>query len=355
MNPIFQGIPVEELGDHEYAQLAANFISLSMGDFQYSTDERVDAKWGRLGKIVFVAPRWLFANVLLNPIINKYASASPKMRSLMGQNNRVFDLYPTDLKEKNRYLAKYQGKTYWNTMLLLIGLQLFHKFRGMLTNDGRYNANPKKFGNFRNGDWDISDSTGTFDGLNVPLGYAASLLGGDPEKADKFTSSNAGNYMMTIANTLGYRASPVITKPLQAFYGKDVVNKPVWATDKFLELHYEEMGRPFLKNIGMDVPPSLEVATFWTSQLPTAWTEGMQSYHEAKRQGLDKDVANAIALKQFMLSGIGMRIKYKPFMPEYMMKSERKFKAFERASTYVPKITDILATKDYKKFGTGMK
>ena len=354
-NPIFEGIPIEELGDHEYAQLAANFISLTMGDFQYSTDERVDAKWGRLGKIVFVAPRWLFANVLLNPIVNRHVSASPKMRRLMGEKNRVFDLYPKDLVDRNPYLAKYQGKTYWNTLLLLLGLQLFHKFRGMLTNDGRYNANPKKFGSFRNGDWDISDSTGTFDAINVPLGYYAALTGGDPEKQDRYGANSTTEYMMTIANTLGYRASPVLTKPLQALYGKDVVNKPVWATDKFLELSYKEMGRPFLNNIGMDVPPSLEVATFWTSQLPTAWSEGMQSYTEAKNQGKDKDVANAIALQQFMLSGIGMRIKYKPYVPESTMKFERRLKAFERATTYVPKITDILATKDPKKLITGLK
>ena len=200
-NPVFKDVSLEELASDKYAQLIANYLSLSMGDFQYSTDEKVDAKWGRIGKIAFVAPRWLFANVMLNPMVNRYMSQSTKARQFMGEKNRVFDLYPKDLGEKNAFFARYQFLNYWGTAMFLLGMQLYHKFRGMMTGDGRYNANPKKLANFRNGDWDISDSTGTFDLVNVPWGWAAAALSGDPERQATGQNSTAGEYLIPVSYT----------------------------------------------------------------------------------------------------------------------------------------------------------
>jgi hypothetical protein len=348
-NPVIKDVPLDEVGQNRWAKIAANYVSLSLGDFQYSTDEKRDAKFGRLGKFMFVAPRWLFANVLLNPIANNFISNTPglsqKARQIMGNDNRVFDLYPKDLWEKNKKLALYQASSYWGTALFLLMMQLSHELYGMYHNNGKYNATIDKLGAFRTGDWKISDSTGTMDMLNLMQQYPRTLFGGDPGKPGSPLQSEENRWAFSILNTLGYRASPVLGKPLSILYGKDVLGKPVYEKDKFLEMTYQDIGKPMLAKLGMNPPVELSWSRLMTSQLPTAITEMSQAYANAQFAMKDDDTAKAIAWNQYAVSFLGVRGKYEPYIPYEQMKSERYKKYREKAGTWAPSLIDLIKQK----------
>jgi hypothetical protein len=348
-NPIIKDVPLDEVGQNRWAKIAANYVSLSLGDFQYSTDEKRDAKFGRLGKFMFVAPRWLFANVLLNPIANNFISNSPalsqKARQVMGNDNRVFDLYPKDLWEKNKNLALYQASSYWGTALFLLMMQLGNELYGMYHNNGKYNATIDKLGAFRTGDWKISDSTGTMDLMNLMQQYPRTLFGGDPGKPGSPIQSEENRWAFSILNTLGYRASPVLGKPLSILYGKDVLNKPIYERDKFLEMTYQDIGKPMLAKLGMNPPVELSWSRLMTSQLPTAITEMSQAYANAKFSMKDTETAKAIAWNQYAVSFLGVRGKYEPYIPYEQLKTERYKKYREKAGTWAPSLLDLIKQK----------
>jgi hypothetical protein len=351
-NPVLALVPPEELAANKYAKVAANYCALSLGDFQYSTDEKVDAKWGRAGKLLFVAPRWLFSNILLNPIINQYISNDSGVRAalakVMGEDNRVFDLVPKGLKQENAALDRYIKRNYWWTMMYLLGAQAFAELRGIFTKDGGFDAQSNKWGAYRAfKDWKVSDSTGTFDLVNVPTAQMMAFFGGNPGQPDRGRETTAGKWLTHFTNVLGYRASPVITKVFQAFTGKDVLNRPVWATDEDLQKHWKEVSVPLLKKVGVDLPQDMKLAVYWSSQMPTAWQENFQAYGTALDNYKTPEEAKAAAAIQLITSSMGLRVKYDPYVPYNRMKFERRKKAILRGSQEVPSVKDLTRGKNF--------
>lgn len=356
-NPVLRHVPMEDLPDHRDARIAANFCSISLGDFQYSTDERVDAIAGRVGKALFVAPRWLAANVLVNPLVNHMISTFPGVsdaaRKFMGYDNRVFDLYPPDLWKKNPRLFMYQMSTIVGSMAWLLMMQAFSEIYGMLTQNGEHNATLDRLGSYRFKDWKIADSTGTLDFYNVPNMLIKNFLGGDPGKPDTLVESEKNRWIFSVLNNLGYRASPVVQKPWAAFTGKDVLNRPVWKTDQAMYLWYQDVIAPAAKKSGIQVPDEFRVANFWSSLLPTATTEMMQAYQTARYNYNDRDTAQAIAYEQYVASFFGVRAKYEPYIPPEMMKQYRLMKFREQANEVKPTLMEMMSVNNPKVLFTG--
>jgi hypothetical protein len=357
-NPILRHIPMEDLAKHRDARIAANFCSLSLGDFQYSTNERNDAIAGRAGKALLVAPRWLLSNILINPLINKTISEFPGVsdlaRKMMGPDNRVFDLYPKDLWKTNRNLYMYQMSSMVGSALWLLMMAGFAEIKGMLSGDGRYNATLDRAGAYRFNDWKISDSTGTLDFYNVPNMIMKNFVGGDPGKPDSIIQSEQNRWVFAVLNNLGYRASPVITKPYTGLLGKDVINRPVWQTDDALNIFYHDQFQPMMKKQGVTLPETMEIAQYWTSLMPTAATEMMQAYATSRYNYNDKDVSAAIAYEQWLASFFGFRVKYEPYIPHEKMKKYRLIKFRERAIEYAPSLKDMMQINNPKKLFTGI-
>jgi hypothetical protein len=359
-NPVLANYSPEEVGDHPDAKHAANFLALSLGDFQYSTDERKDAIWGRVGKIAFVAPRWMFANFLVNPIGNLLISNIPQvseyMRKQMGENNRVFDLYDKDIYRRNPDFVKYQVASTVGVAGWMFMFQWIAEAVGQLMGNGRVNGNADRFGSYRIGDWKFGDNTGSLDSLNLLYTNWRAFIGADPSTDSRFGSnaSPTEKWIFKIMNTLGYRASPVISKPIAAMLGKDVLNRPVWNPDDSLATVWRTQLAPGLKALGADVPDQLSLALFWSSTAPSFMQEYTKAYDTAMNETSNKETAQAVALQQLIASFLGSRIQYDPYVDPKNMKFEKRRSATERAWQYAPSAKDIIEKGDLSKFITGM-
>jgi hypothetical protein len=359
-NPVLKSVPLENKGSHPDAKHIANFLALSMGDFQYSTDERKDAIWGRAGKLMFVAPRWMFANFLVNPIGNTIVSNTPFLndwlRKNMGVNNRVFDLYDSNSLKNNPALVKYQWATTVGTAAWMLGFQYLAEIVGQLMGNGTVNGNIDRFGSYRLGDWKIADSTGSLDSANLFMTNWKAAIGGDPGYQKRFAAkSSQEEWAFKILNTLGYRASPVFTKPIAALFGRDVLNRPVWQRDESVATVWRDLIAPSMQKLGADVPDDLEASMFITTTFPSFYQEYVRSYATAKDTTDDKAVASAIAMEQLVASFFGTRIQYDPYIPYERTKYEARKSAMERAWEYAPSAKDIIETNDLSQFLTGLR
>jgi hypothetical protein len=359
-NPVLKSVPLENKGSHPDAKHVANFLALSMGDFQYSTDERKDAIWGRAGKLMFVAPRWMFANFLVNPIGNAIVSNTPFLndwlRKNMGVNNRVFDLYDSNSLKNNPALVKYQWATTVGTAAWMLGFQYLAEIVGQLMGNGSVNGQIDRFGSYRLGDWKIADSTGSLDSANLFMTNWKAAIGGDPGYQKRFAAkSSQEEWAFKILNTLGYRASPVFTKPIAALFGRDVLNRPVWQRDESVATVWRDLIAPSMQKLGADVPDDLEASMFITTTFPSFYQEYVRSYATAKDTTDDKAVASAIAMEQLVASFFGTRIQYDPYIPYERTKYEARKSAMERAWEYAPSAKDIIETNDLSQFLTGLR
>jgi hypothetical protein len=324
-NPILRDAPKETLAGRKDAQALVNFVALTLGDFQYSTDERRDAIAGRVGKFVAVAPRWFLANVFANSLFNAGISNSKPLRKLMGENNRVFDVYSQDVRQQNPELVRYMNNTTWGTMGCIAGFQLAWELLGWLTGREDINATKDKIGSIRSGDWKWSDSSGSWDMLNTLDANWNQLIGGDPgvDQRGQIEGSGREKAIEGILNRIGYKAAPIITVPLKALYGRDVLNRNVWETDAGLDRVYTEQLQPLLAATGFKAPKRMPLARLWWSNVPSSWQEYTESYGAARKANVPPEIARQIALTQFAAAALGTRAKYSPFIPHERMKLER--------------------------------
>jgi hypothetical protein len=324
-NPILRDAPPETLSQRKDAQALVNFVALTLGDFQYSTDERRDAIAGRVGKFVAVAPRWFLANVFANSLFNAGISNSKYLRKVMGNDNRVFDVYSQDVRQQNPELVRYMNNTTWGTMGCIAGFQLAWELLGFLTGREDINSTKDKIGSIRSGNWKWADSSGSWDMLNTLDANWNQLIGGDPgvDQRGQVEGSGREKVVEGILNRIGYKAAPIITGPLKALYGRDVLNRNVWETDSGLDQAYQEQLQPLLKATGFNPPDRLPLARMWWSNVPSSWQEYTESYGAARKVGQSKEIAAQIALTQFATAALGTRAKYSPFVPSKNMKLER--------------------------------
>jgi hypothetical protein len=243
----------------------------------------------------------------------------------MGTDNRVFDVYSQDVRQQNPELVKYMNNTTWGTMGVIGGFQLAWELLGWLTGREDINSTKDKIGSIRAGNWKWSDSSGSWDMLNTLDANWNQLIGGDPgvDQRGQVEGSGREKAIEGILNRLGYKAAPIITAPLKALYGRDVINRNVWETDTGLDQAYRERLQPLLKANGFNAPKNMPLARMWWSNVPSSWQEYTEAYGQARKYGQDSDVAAQIALTQFVAAAMGTRAKYSPFIPSKMMKLER--------------------------------
>ena len=359
-NPMFKGLTNEQLAKRRDVKALINFLAMSVGDVQYSTNDKIDAAAGRWGKFIAAAPRWYLSNVLMNPIVNPAVTALykavPAIREKLGENYRGVGLYDYNLLE-NRALLKYQLYTYVGTAAWGLIIPYMAEWLGRLL--GREDITGEEgYGKWRFGNWKMADSTGVWDFVNTWTATHERMVKGQfqplPKPGDK--RSTVDWFAQVSAPTL-YKLSPVITKMIQTYTGVDVIGRPVYENDYEYMKFYEKFFSPLVKEkFGVDLGTKPFVRGLYTTSLsPTSWTAMYKTYYEAdwQTQGNVPTYASDQALKQFVAAALGSRADYDQFVPQAFQGQYRAMLKFKRLQYTGPSMLDIINDPD-KNLGARM-
>ena len=340
---------LEDIAKNYDAKKMVDFMSMSMGDFQYTSNEIVDARFGRIGKVISAAPRWYLSNIFMNPMINSWASEQyrkdPKWRKLLGDNWRAADIY----RVENKQLHSYQKNTYWGTVLFWLAQQIVAEVYGKMFGREDITGMPAKIGSYRVGDWRVAESTGTLEPANFLLqNYNTFMKGQYKEQADAGKSLDETNlrFVSDTMGRLGYKVSPLLTRGWSLYSGKDVIGRAVYREDqdviKAADDFYTDIIAPIASGVGIEIPKDRNGYLPFTSvllsgNLPASWQDTYQTYSEAAYWNPgNRLVAADIAFKQFLLSAFGTQVKYDPFVPQRYQGKYRQMHLFKRLSDVGP-------------------
>ncbi len=348
-NSMFKGLTNEELVKRRDVKALVNFLAMSVGDVQYSTNDRVDAAAGRWGKFIAAAPRWYLSNILMNPIINPAVTALykavPKIREVLGENYRGVGLYDYNLIE-NKELLAYQLKTFVGTAAFTALMPALAELLGRML--GREDITGEQgIGKWRFGNWKFADSSGVWDFWNTALTTADKVVSGTytplPKPGDK---KSTADWLQQVSNPTLYKVSPVITKLIQTVTGVDVVGRPVYETDKEWMRWYEGFFAPTIKQAtGVDLGTKPFVRSLYTTSLsPTSWSAMYKSYYEADWQTARTQprYANEVAIKQLLAAALGTRTDYDQFVPQAFQGKYRLMQKYKRLYDTGPSLMEII-------------
>jgi len=361
MNPHMKNIMsqpdgMEKLANDNVARTMVNFIATSMGDFQYSTNERVDAIAGRVGKAVLAAPRWYFANLAINPLVNLAGSwvynNIPAAREAFGPGLRGANLYA----HKNAKLVNYQLNTWAGTAAAWWVLQTIAEILGRTFGRPDITGDPYKMGSFRIGNWKVSESTGIWDSWNFLTQMASTIYKGGyetrPRPGETLAETNTA-YISNALTRLGYKASPLITRGLSLVTGRDVIGRAIYKPDREMITGIEDLYAqvaPVMRLAGFPVPSTINgeaipfTSVMMSGMLPASWQENWQSYNRATFHNPgDKQVAQAIAINQFIASFMGTQIKYDRYIPDEAQGLWRTMQLFKRKSDVGPTGYEVMS------------
>lgn len=348
-NPMFKGLTNEQLAKRRDVKALINFLAMSVGDVQYSTNDKYDAAAGRWGKFIAAAPRWYLSNVLMNPVVNPAVTALykavPGIRKVLGENHRGIGLYDYNLLE-NRALLRYQLLTYVGTAAWGLIMPYLADFLGRLLHREDITGE-QGYGKWRFGDWKIADSSGVWDFVNTWTATHERLVKGQyqplPKPGDK---SSLTDWLSQVSSPTLYKLSPVITKMIQTWSGVDVVGRPVYENDHEYMKWYEKFFSPLVKNkFGVDLGTKPFVRGLWTTSLsPTSWSAMYKTYYEAdwKTQGNMPEYASDQSLKQFLAAALGSRADYDQFVPQAFQGKYRLMQKYRRMHDTGPSMMDII-------------
>jgi hypothetical protein len=352
-NPMFKGLTNDQLAKRRDVKALCNFLAMSVGDVQYSTNDKIDAAAGRWGKFVAAAPRWYLSNVLMNPIINPAVTALykavPAVRKTLGENYRGVGLYDYNLLE-NRALLAYQMKTFVGTAAFTALMPLLAELLGRLM--GREDITGEQgIGKYRYGNWKMADSSGVWDFWNTAMTTMDRATQGTftplPKPGDK---KSTADWLQQVSNPTLYKVSPVITKLIQTVSGVDVVGRPVYATDHEWVRWYEGFFSPLVKKAtGVDLGYKPMVRSLYTTSLsPTSWSAMYKTYYEAdwKTEGTLPEYAADQSIKQFLAAALGTRADYDQFVPQAFQGKYRLMQKLKRLHNTGPSMMDIVNDPD---------
>ena len=352
-NPMFKGLPNDQLAKRRDVKALVNFLAMSVGDVQYSTNDKIDAAAGRWGKFVAAAPRWYLSNVLMNPIVNPAVTALykavPGVRKVLGENYRGVGLYDYNLLE-NRALLTYQIKTFVGTAAFTALMPLMAELLGRLM--GREDITGEQgIGKYRYGNWKWADSSGVWDMWNTLLTTADRATQGTftplPKPGDK---KSTADWLQQVSTPTLYKVSPVITKLIQTVSGIDVIGRPVYATDHEWVKWYEGYFSPLVKKAtGVDLGMKPMVRSLYTTSLsPTSWTAMYKTYYESdwKTQGSMPEYAADQSIKQFVAAALGTRADYDQFVPQALQGKYRLMQKYKRFYNTGPSMIEIFNDPD---------
>ena len=346
---------VEDIGSNYDARKMVDFLSMTLGDFQYTSNEVLDARYGRLGKIFSAAPRWYLSNVFLQPQINAWATkmykTDPRWQKLLGPNWRGADIY----RHKNPELIKYQGNTYWGAVMFWVVQQLAAEIYGKVFGREDITGMPAKVGSYRVGNWRVAESTGKLEPANFMLQQYNSIMKGQyrekPEAGKTLDETNM-RFVSDSLGRLGYKTSPLITKAISLYTGRDVIGRAVYSEDADAVIaaddFYTDILAPVAETIGIEIPKERNkiipfTSVLLTGNMPASWQDFYQTYAEARwwNPG-NRAVAFQIATQQFLLSALGTQIKYDPFVPQRYQGKYRQMHLYKRLQDTGPTGTELM-------------
>lgn len=348
-NSMFKGLTNEELVKRRDVKALVNFLAMSVGDVQYSTNDRYDAAAGRWGKFIAAAPRWYLSNILMNPIINPAVTALykavPKIREVLGENYRGVGLYDYNLVE-NKELLAYQLKTFVGTAAFTALMPALVELLGRMLGREDITGEPG-IGKWRFGNWKFADSSGVWDFWNTALTTADKVVSGTytplPKPGDR---KSTADWLQQVSNPTLYKVSPVITKLIQLVTGVDVIGRPVYETDKEWMRWYEGFFVPTMKQAtGAELGTKPFVRSLFTTSLsPTSWTAMYKSYYEADWQtrGTQPRYANEVAIKQLLAAALGTRTDYDQHVPQAFQGKYRLMQKYKRLYDTGPSMMEII-------------
>jgi len=346
---------IELLAKDESVKQMVNFISLSMGDFQYTTNEKFDAIAGRIGKVVFAAPRWYASNLALNPLVNLAVSFAynniPAVKKALGPNVRTLNVLST----KNRQLLAYQVYTYLGTVGFWWLLQHAIEWIGYKLGRPDVTGDPYKAGAFRILNWRVAESTGTLDAWNTFNQANFAYLKGKTETMPKpgmtLEETNSA-FLGETAQRLGYKLSPLISRMKTLITGRDVIGRAVYRPDYEMIQGVDELYKsstPFLKMLGLNVPETIEgkeiplTSVLISGHAPASWQDAWQAYSKGLYfSSNDRDVSRAIGFQQFIASFLGTQVKFDKFVPDAAQQLYRQQMLFKRMSDQGPTGYEVL-------------
>jgi len=335
-NPLLKGVPLAELKYQKSAKEVANFIALSLGDFQYSTNEDIDMVVGRAAKWVSVAPRWQLANWLMKPHWNYLFGNMRITRKLLGEQNRVFNSIASN--QTNPALRNYQYSVIYGSMAFVAVAQAaVHYIGQLLFKREDVKADPSKIGKFRIGNWVYADSSGVWDDLNK-LRSVYDAVNKPIRTEERFGDTPELDWLVGASNRLGYNVSPAIIKMIfEPLSGKDVIGRSVYETDEEWRYLYERKIKPTVAF----APEKWNMSQYITSTFPTGLNEVVDTTFETKYE--DKSVREAAILTQAIASTLGSRLQYDKYIPGRMMKREKIIRQHQRNWQSAPNIMDVIA------------
>jgi hypothetical protein len=343
-NSLLQGLTHEQILQRPDAQKIVNFIAISLGDFQYSTDEHIDMKWGRLAKWVSVAPRWQLANWLMKPHYNWLAQNIPavtikgkeySVKKLLGEDNRVWNSMVR--YEDNKELAKYQFKTIYGTMIATAAIQQIVNLLGKYVFKRDDIRALPKVGSWRFLDFEFHDSSGVWDDVNKTLAiYNALVKKEKPDDKRLGAVDPTYAWFIDTSNKLGYNTSPAVLKLLNIWTGRDVLNRNIYESDENWNRYYQQNIKPFIPN----APESLDVSILVATTFPTAVNELFAASNEAFYE--KPAIRRAVELTQFLFSHQGSRARYNKYVPEEYVKHERLQSQYKRNWSPKTSLVDII-------------
>jgi hypothetical protein len=335
-NPLLKGVPLAELKYQKSAKEVANFIALSLGDFQYSTNEDIDMVVGRAAKWVSVAPRWQLANWLMKPHWNYLFGNMRITRKLLGDQNRVFNSIASN--QTNSALRNYQYSVIYGTMAFVgLAQAAVHYLGQLLFKREDVKADPSKIGKFRIGNWVYADSSGVWDDLNK-LRSVYDAVNKPIRTEERFGDTPELDWLVGASNRLGYNVSPAIIKMIfEPLSGKDVIGRSVYETDEEWRYLYERKIKPAVAF----APEKWNMSQYITSTFPTGLNEVVDTTFETKYE--DKSVREAAILTQAIASTLGSRLQYDKYIPGRMMKREKIIRQHQRNWQSAPNIMDVIA------------
>jgi hypothetical protein len=341
-NPLLKDVPLKDLKYQRSAKEVANFVALSLGDFQYSTNEDIDMVVGRAAKWVSVAPRWQLANWLMKPHWNYLFGNMRITRKLLGEQNRVFNAVASN--QTNPDLRNYQYSVIYGSMIWVAAAQAAVHYLGqLLFKREDVKADPTKVGKFRIGDWVYADSSGVWDDLNK-LRTVYDAVNKPIKSEERFGDTPELDWLIGASNRLGYNVSPALIKMIfEPLSGKDVIGRSVYETDEEWRYLYDRKIKPAVAF----APEKWNMSQYITSTFPTGLNEVVDTTFESKYE--DKGVREAAILTQAIASTLGTRLQYDKYIPKSLMKREKIIRQHEKNWQTAPTIMDVIA-KSNKKY-----
>ena len=333
------------------------FISTSMGDFQYTTNDKYDIIASRAGKIFLQAPRWYMANIAtawpVSLLIDSAYKKIPAFQKMVGTGNRTIGMYDYGKKE-NPELFKYQLQTWLGTMMFWLLSSIGVMMYGRIAKRGDFDWNiDKGIGNFRVGNWEVSESTGTWDAFNTLRGTLQDLgrggIGTKPRIGETTDEAENAGFIRALQR-LGYKKSPFITFYWdKLFRGRDALNRAVYNRNEEYLLVYEDLFKdvlaPSFKAAGINMPDQPLVSSMIaTQQVPTAFQDAWSAYTAAKREELgDKHAAWKTSIGQYFWAWSGARVKYSPYVsPELKQLYNRQWVVKKFVESYGPTAPELV-------------